>query len=126
MSKDDAIKQNPLKVWVLISEMSLLGIRRGNVFIHMDTSHDLSDQQRLVLAFVEGYIKEFHRPPTMREISIRLHIPSLKRVNYLLRVLMKKDYIALERTTSRGIRVLISVLDVSSEAAPTSDEGMTE
>jgi repressor LexA len=70
---------------------------------------DLSDRQRTLMGFIEEYFDTYGRPPTNREIGNGLGIPSTGHVDYHLKALEKKGFIARESRTSRGIRIIASV-----------------
>jgi repressor LexA len=77
----------------------------------MTTHDDLSERQRHLLLFIEDHIKQQGRPPTNREIGNGLGIPSTGHVDYHLKALEAKGYIRRAQRTSRGIQVLIPLLE---------------
>jgi repressor LexA len=84
----------------------------------MATYNDLSERQRTLMAFIEEYTATYGRPPTNREIGNGLGIPSTGHVDYHLKALEKKGFIQRESRTSRGIRIVTSVLDPITDQPP--------
>jgi repressor LexA len=76
----------------------------------MGTHDELSERQRKLLLFIEDYIEQHGRPPTNREIGNGMGIPSTGHVDYHLKALEAKGYIKRESRTSRGIKVLTSLI----------------
>jgi repressor LexA len=66
----------------------------------------LSSRQKDIMAFIREFIAENGYPPSIREIGEAVNISSTSVVNYNLKVLEKKAFIARDRTVSRGIRLL--------------------
>ncbi len=77
----------------------------------MKSGDDLSERQRALLRYISDYIELNGRPPTNREIGTGLHIRSTGHVDYHLKALESKGFIARDPRTSRGIRVLVSLGD---------------
>ena len=75
----------------------------------MSGNDELSERQRSLMTFIEGYVETHGRPPTNREIGNGLGIPSTGHVDYHLKALEKKGYISREQRTSRGIRIINSL-----------------
>lgn len=65
----------------------------------------LSERQRKVLQFLEEYIRENGRPPTVREIGDGIKVTSTSLVSYYLNALEAKALITRESAISRGIRL---------------------
>jgi repressor LexA len=66
----------------------------------------LSERQKKILHFIEGFLKEFGYPPTIREIGEAVQIGSTSVVNYNLNKLVKAGYIERAPEVSRGLRLL--------------------
>jgi len=69
-------------------------------------THELSERQRGILAFIREFLEENQFPPSIREIGKRVGISSTSVVKYNLEVLERKGYIERGRDISRGIRLL--------------------
>jgi repressor LexA len=65
----------------------------------------ISDKQREMLAFIEGFVEEKGYPPTYEEIRIGLKISSKSLVNYHLDVLENAALLSRSPNTPRGIRL---------------------
>jgi len=82
----------------------------------------LSDRQRVIVEFIEDFIREHSYPPSIREIVEGGRISSTSVVDYNLKVLERQGYIARDREVSRGIRLLKDVngqpFDTSSYIPP--------
>jgi repressor LexA len=63
-----------------------------------------SDSRKRVLEFIEAYVAENHRPPTIREIQIHCEFGSPRAVSYLLEKLEEEGQITRQRH-SRGIQL---------------------
>jgi repressor LexA len=66
----------------------------------------LSERQKKMLEFIRGYMEEYDRPPTIREIGEHVGISSTSVVNYNLNKLQEAGYIARNREVSRGLRLM--------------------
>ncbi|MBD63196.1 MAG: LexA repressor [Gammaproteobacteria bacterium] len=69
---------------------------------------ELTKQQSKVLTFVEVYLNKTGFPPTRAEICKELGFKSPNAAEMHLRALEKKDYIAIQSGSSRGISVIKS------------------
>lgn len=65
----------------------------------------LTERQRLVLAFIEGHIRQHGFPPTIREIGRHLGIKSTNGVNDHLNALQKKGFLTREEGKSRTLQL---------------------
>src|SRR6185436_4653802 len=63
----------------------------------------LSERQERMLQFIEDYMDEHGRPPTVRDIGVAVGISSTSVVDYNLRVLERDGHLRRERELSRGI-----------------------
>ncbi len=66
----------------------------------------LSERQKQILEFINGFDEEHSYPPTIRDIQYACSISSTSVVDYNLRILERKGYIRRDREVSRGIEVL--------------------
>jgi repressor LexA len=65
----------------------------------------ISDKQREMLAFIEGFVEEKGYPPTYEEIRTGLKISSKSLVNYHLEALENAALLTRSPNTPRGIRL---------------------
>lgn len=65
----------------------------------------LSERQKAILSFIEGFFNENAYPPTIREIGKACDISSTSVVNYNLNKLERDGLIFRDREVSRGIRL---------------------
>jgi repressor LexA len=65
----------------------------------------LSERQRNILGFLEGFIRENNYPPTIREIGEAVGISSTSVVNYNLNILEKEGYLTRDKIVSRGLKL---------------------
>jgi len=66
----------------------------------------LSERQRNILRFMEGYLKKAGYPPTIREIGVATGINSTSVVNYNLNKLVEAGYLERADRVSRGLRLV--------------------
>lgn len=66
----------------------------------------LSERQRRILDFIEGFITNHSYPPTIREIGEAVKIGSTSVVNYNLNKLVKAGFIERAPDVSRGLRLV--------------------
>lgn len=66
-------------------------------------SEPLTERQNEAYEFIRGYIRDFSRPPSMKEIGRALGLRSTNAVFKLLRALEKKGYITREPHEARAI-----------------------
>ena len=66
----------------------------------------LSERQKNILAYIQQYVAEFGRPPTIREIGSAVDISSTSVVNYNLTKLKERGL--LERDSDVSSRVAIN------------------
>ncbi len=69
------------------------------------TRHTLTKRQHEIYSFIERTIIEDMCPPTIREIAQEFDIASCNGVVCHLRALEAKGWIAIEKNSSRGIRL---------------------
>jgi repressor LexA len=65
----------------------------------------LSERQKNILAYIEEYVAEFGRPPTIREIGTAVKISSTSVVNYNLTKLKERGLLERDAEVSRGLRL---------------------
>jgi repressor LexA len=68
----------------------------------------LSERQRNILRYMEGYIDSHGFPPTIREIGLATGINSTSVVNYNLNKLVEAGHLSREARASRGLRLVKS------------------
>lgn len=66
----------------------------------------LTGRQGRILEFIEGYVEDHSRPPTIREIQAAVQASSTSVVDYNLRKLEQLGYLRRERELSRGIELV--------------------
>jgi len=66
----------------------------------------LTDRQQRILEFVRSFIRRQGRPPTIREIGVKVGISSTSVVDYNLNALARKGYLIRNREVARGIRLI--------------------
>lgn len=69
-------------------------------------STELTDKQRLILAYLREYIGERRFPPSVREIMRGCDISSTSVVFYNLRILEEFGYLVVRRGAARSIKLL--------------------
>jgi repressor LexA len=69
------------------------------------TETELSARQKIVLEFIQGFIKENGYPPTIREIGKACGISSTSVVNYNLNKLEREGLLVRDREVSRGLKL---------------------
>ncbi|MFN8453551.1 MAG: transcriptional repressor LexA [Anaerolineae bacterium] len=65
----------------------------------------VSEKQREMLAFIEGYVEQHGFPPTHEEIRVGLNISTKSLVNYHLEALQEAALLSRSPNTPRGIRL---------------------
>lgn len=65
----------------------------------------LSERQQNILRFINEYVNEHGRPPTIREIGANVGISSTSVVNYNLNKLTEKGLLEREKEVSRGLKI---------------------
>ena len=65
----------------------------------------LSDRQKAIISFIQGFFTENAYPPTIREIGKAVGIPSTSVVKYNLERLQEKGHIERSEEVSRGLRL---------------------
>ncbi|HRQ39156.1 MAG TPA: transcriptional repressor LexA [Chloroflexota bacterium] len=69
----------------------------------------LSDRQKSILSYIQSYVAEHGRPPTIREIGSAVDISSTSVVNYNLTKLKEKGLLERDADVSRGLRLTSQV-----------------
>lgn len=75
----------------------------------------LSKRQKAILAFIQKYVAEQGRPPTIREIGGAVDISSTSVVNYNLTRLKEKGLLERDAEVSRGLRLTDKVTAVTGQ-----------
>jgi repressor LexA len=75
----------------------------------------LTEKQQRIFNFVRKFIRENQYPPTIREIGAMVNISSTSVVNYNLDALQREGCITRDRTISRGIRLVESVMESAAD-----------
>lgn len=65
----------------------------------------LSERQKSILAYIQKYVAERGRPPTIREIGKAVNISSTSVVNYNLTKLKERGLLERDAEVSRGLRL---------------------
>ena len=76
----------------------------------------LTARQQQILSLIQNQIVQFGRPPTRAEIASTLGFRSANSAEDHLQALVKKNVIALDASTSRGIRLLGEYAEVPEES----------
>ena len=66
----------------------------------------LSERQQKIYEFINKFMRDKGRPPTIREIGGHVGISSTSVVNYNLNILAREGLIQREKEVSRGLRVV--------------------
>lgn len=66
----------------------------------------LTERQYQALKFIRTYIRDFRKPPTLKEIGDALNIRSSNGVFKLVKTLEKKGYVNRDQHTARGLRLI--------------------
>jgi repressor LexA len=72
----------------------------------MPTKQELTAKQQEILEAVQTWISEHGRPPTLREMAVRMNVASTNAIRDHLRVLETKGYLKREARLSRGLEVI--------------------
>jgi repressor LexA len=72
----------------------------------MPDQRELTAKQREILEAVQTWIGEHGRPPTLREMAIRMNVSSTNAIRDHLRVLETKGYLKREARLSRGLELI--------------------
>ena len=75
----------------------------------------LSDRQKNILAYIQEYVGEFGRPPTIREIGGAVNISSTSVVNYNLTKLKERGLLERDAEVSRGLRLTEKVAETTGQ-----------
>jgi repressor LexA len=76
----------------------------------------LSERQKNILAYIQEYVAEFRRPPTIREIGSAVNISSTSVVNYNLTKLKERGLLERDAEVSRGLRLTDKVAETTGQA----------
>ena len=76
----------------------------------------LSERQKNILAYIQEYVAEFGRPPTIREIGGAVNISSTSVVNYNLTKLKERGLLERDAEVSRGLRLTEKVTETAEQA----------
>ena len=76
----------------------------------------LSERQKNILAYIQEYVAEFRRPPTIREIGSAVNISSTSVVNYNLTKLKERGLLEWDAEVSRGLRLTDKVAETTGQA----------
>ncbi len=76
----------------------------------------LSERQKNILAYIQQYVAEFGRPPTIREIGSAVDISSTSVVNYNLTRLKERGLLERDSDVSRGLRLTDKVAEMTGQA----------
>ncbi len=79
------------------------------------TKKALSERQKAILAFIQKYVGEQGRPPTIREIGGAVGITSTSVVNYNLTKLKDRGLLERDAEVSRGLRLTEKVAAVTGQ-----------
>ena len=71
----------------------------------------LSERQKNILAYIQEYVAEYGRPPTIREIGSAVNISSTSVVNYNLTKLKERGLLERDAEVSRGLRLTEKVTE---------------
>lgn len=72
----------------------------------MPDKQELTAKQREILDAVQSWIESHGRPPTLREMAVRMGVSSTNAIRDHLRVLESKGYLKREARLSRGLEVI--------------------
>ena len=76
----------------------------------------LSERKKNILAYIQEYVAEFGRPPTIREIGGAVNISSTSVVNYNLTKLKERGLLERDSDVSRGLRLTEKVAETTGKA----------
>ncbi len=85
----------------------------------MAKKDELSDRQKKILLYMDHYMGDHNRPPTIREIGAATDISSTSVVNYNLTKLTEKGFIKREAEVSRGLTLTEKAMTHLGKAAVT-------
>ena len=66
----------------------------------------LTERQNQAYEFIRSYLRDYRKPPTLKDIGEALGIRSSNGVFKLLKVLEHKGYIEREKHVARGVRLV--------------------
>jgi repressor LexA len=72
----------------------------------MPDTQQLTTKQREILEAVQSWIETHGRPPTLREMAVKMGVSSTNAIRDHLRVLEAKGYLKREARLSRGLEVI--------------------
>ncbi len=76
----------------------------------MAGKNGLSERRRQIVQFIHGYLQEYGRPPTVRDIQRGVGVASTAVVKYHLDRLEKAGYLERDPRASRGLRLTAKAL----------------
>lgn len=79
----------------------------------------LSERQKNILAYIQEYVDDFGRPPTIREIGSAVNISSTSVVNYNLTKLKDRGLLERDADVSRGLRLTDMAVEVTEQVVET-------
>ncbi|MBK7895719.1 MAG: transcriptional repressor LexA [Candidatus Promineifilaceae bacterium] len=79
----------------------------------------LSERQKNILAYIQEYVDDFGRPPTIREIGSAVNISSTSVVNYNLTKLKERGLLERDADVSRGLRLTDMATEVTEQVVET-------
>jgi repressor LexA len=85
----------------------------------------LSERQKNMLEFINNYMAENGRPPTIREIGAACNISSTSVVNYNLTRLKEKGLLERDAEVSRGLRITEKARAIYGNLWQTANDAMT-
>jgi len=86
----------------------------------------LSDRQKAILAYIQKYVVERGRPPTIREIGGAVNISSTSVVNYNLTKLKERGLLERDAEVSRGLRLTDKVAAVTGQVVQSVGQVMNQ
>ncbi|MBN8589220.1 MAG: winged helix DNA-binding protein [Rhodothermia bacterium] len=78
----------------------------------------LTERQLQVLGFVRDYMREYQKPPTLKELAGLMGIQSTNAVHKVLETLVEKGYIEKDARASRGIRLIETPMEATPAEVP--------
>lgn len=84
----------------------------------------LSERQKSILAYIQEYVAEFGRPPTIREIGKAVDISSTSVVNYNLTKLKERGMVERDAEVSRGLRLTEKVVAATDQVRQSVSKAM--
>lgn len=79
----------------------------------------LSERQKNILAYIQEYVGDYGRPPTIREIGSAVKISSTSVVNYNLTKLKERGLLERDADVSRGLRLTEKAAETTGQVVET-------